>query len=63
MTHEQLQIVMASLATKEDIREDLREEGERVRQHMTMLMERQARTIQGLIDAMELLKYIDSKAG
>jgi hypothetical protein len=63
MTDEQLQIVIASLATKEDIREGASWKGERTRQHMTMRMERQARKIQGLMDAMELLKYIDSKAG
>jgi hypothetical protein len=48
----------ASLAT----REDLRAESERLRDHMAMLLKRQERKIQGLIDAIELMKYIDSEA-
>ena len=43
-------------------REDIRAEFERLREHMTMLMERQGRKSQGLIDAIELMKYIDSEA-
>jgi hypothetical protein len=54
----ELERVLSTLATREDIRA----EGERLREHMTMLMERQGRKIQGLIDAIELMKYIDSEA-
>lgn len=52
----ELDQLLATLATHEDVRA----EGERLRLHMTALMERQARSIQALIDAIELLKYIDS---
>ena len=43
-------------------REDIRAEFERLHEDMTMLMERQGRKIQGLIDAIALMKYIDSEA-
>jgi hypothetical protein len=56
MTDEELQVITASLATRDTISA----EGERLREHMTALIERQARRIQALIDAIELLKYIDS---
>lgn len=62
MADKELEILIASLATKEDIRAEIRAEGERLRDHMTMLMERQGRKIQGLIDAIGLMKYIDSEA-
>jgi hypothetical protein len=42
-------------------REDIRAEFERLREDMTMLIERHGRKIQGLIDAIELMKYIDSQ--
>jgi hypothetical protein len=58
MTRVELRAVISSLATRDDIRA----EGERFREHMTMLLERQARKIQGLIDAIELMKYIDSQS-
>ena len=54
----ELERIFSALATREDIRA----EGERLREHMKMLMERQARKILGLIDAIELLNYIDSEA-
>jgi hypothetical protein len=53
----ELEDILSTLATREDIRA----EGERLREHMTMLLERQGRKIQGLIDAIELMKYIDSE--
>ena len=49
--------MLSTLATRADIRAEC----ERLREHMTMLIERQTRKIQGLIDAIELLKYIDSE--
>ena len=54
----ELEHVLSTLATREDIRAD----GERLREHVTMLMERQGRKIQALIDAIELMKYIDAEA-
>ena len=48
--------MLSTVATREDIRL----EGERTREHIAMLMERQGRKIQGLIDAIEFMKYIDS---
>jgi uncharacterized protein YaaN involved in tellurite resistance len=57
-----LQSTLARLATAEDLRREVREEGERLREHMTICMERVSRTIQALIDAIELMKYIDSEA-
>jgi hypothetical protein len=56
MTDEELQAGIASLATHDDVRA----EGERLREHMTICMERVQRDIHALIDAIELLKYIDS---
>ena len=53
----ELERLALSLATREDIRL----EGERTREHIAMLLERQGRKIQGLIDAIELMKYIDSE--
>jgi hypothetical protein len=40
----------------------IRGEGERLRAHMTTCMERVRRDIYALIDAIELMKYIDSEA-
>jgi hypothetical protein len=54
---DELQHILSTLAT----REDMRAEAERTRQHPTLLIERQTRTIQSLIDAIELMKYIDSE--
>lgn len=45
------------LATKELIRA----ERERLREHMTICMERVRRDIYALIDAIDLMKYIDSE--
>ena len=39
-------------------RDDIREEGARLRQHITMLFERQSRQIHALIDAIELMKQL-----
>jgi len=50
--------LLSTLATREDVRL----EGERLRAHMTACMKRVERTIDALIDAIELLKYIDSQA-
>jgi hypothetical protein len=47
---------LATRATHEDVRA----EGERLRRHMTVLMEYQARSIHALIDAIEFLKHLDS---
>ena len=58
--HEELQVVIASLATKEDIRADIRAEGERLREHMTICMECVGRSIDALIDAIEFMKHLDS---
>jgi hypothetical protein len=44
-----------------EIREEIRLEGERFRQHLKVLIERQGRKMPGLIDAIELMKYIDSE--
>jgi hypothetical protein len=52
-----LEHVLSTLA----VREDVRVEGERLRERMTLCMERVSRTIQALIDAIELMKYIDSE--
>ena len=57
-----LRSTLARLATAEDLRQEVREEGERLREHMTICMERVCRTIQALIDAIELMKFIDSEA-
>ena len=51
----------AALATKEDIRREIREDGDRLRAHMTLCMGRLSRQIHALIDAIELMKYIDSE--
>jgi hypothetical protein len=48
--------LLATLATHEDVRA----EGERLRRHITLLMERQTRSIQALIDAIEFMKCLDS---
>jgi len=56
MTDEELQAVIVSLATKENIRA----EGERLREHMTRCMERAGRDTQALIDAIEFMKRLDS---
>ena len=53
----ELDHLLATLATHEDVRA----EGERLRRDITLLMERQTRSIQALIDAIELMKYIDSQ--
>jgi hypothetical protein len=53
----ELERVLSTLATREDVRA----EGERLREYVTTLMKRQERKIQGLIDAIELMKYIDSE--
>jgi hypothetical protein len=58
MDKDELQVRIASLATKELVRS----EGERLREHMTLLMERVRLDIHALIGAIELLKYIDSEA-
>jgi len=44
------------LATHDDVRAEV----ERLREHMTICMERVRRDIHALIDAIELLKHIDS---
>jgi hypothetical protein len=41
-------------------REDIRAEGKRLREHMTICMERVRRDIHALIDAIEFLKHLDS---
>lgn len=48
----ELDKLLATIATHEDVRA--------LRQHMTLLMERVRRDIHALIDAIELLKHIDS---
>jgi hypothetical protein len=53
----QLDQLLATLATHEDVRD----EGERLRRDVSVLIAHQARRIQALIDAIELLKYIDSE--
>lgn len=50
--------MLSNLSTREDIGLEF----ERTREHIAILMERQGRTIQGLIDAIALMKYIDSEA-
>ena len=55
-------VKVAALATKEDIRREIREDGDRLRSHMTLCMERVSRDIHALIDAIELMKYIDSQS-
>ena len=50
----ELERLLATLAIKDDIRE--------LRQHMDTLAERLRRDIHALIDAIELMKYIDSEA-
>jgi hypothetical protein len=49
----ELDQLLATLATTDDIRE--------LRRYMTICMERVRRDIHALIDAIELLKYIDSQ--
>jgi len=56
-TRGELDRILSTIAT----REDMHAEAERTRQHITLLIERQTRTIQALIDAIELMKYIDSE--
>jgi hypothetical protein len=51
-----LRATLALLALKEDIRA----EGERLREHMTICMERIRRDIHTLIDTIELMKHLDS---
>jgi hypothetical protein len=53
----ELDQLLATLATHEDVRA----EAERLRRHITLLMERQTRSIHALIDAIQLMKYIDSE--
>ena len=48
-----LEHILSTLATRDDVG-DLRE-------HITLCMERVRRDIHALIDAIELLKYIDSE--
>jgi len=48
-------LVLELLATKQVIRA----EGERLREHMTICMERVRRDIQALIDAIEFMKHLD----
>ena len=55
-------VKVAALATKEDIRREIREDGDRLRAHMTLCMKRVSRDIHALIDAIELMKYIDSQS-
>lgn len=55
------QSTLARLATTEDLRREVREEGERLREHMTICMERVSRDIDALIDAIEFMKYLDSE--
>jgi hypothetical protein len=43
-----------------ETRDDVREECERLREHMTVCMERVRRDIHALIDAIEFMKYLDS---
>jgi hypothetical protein len=52
----ELERILATLAT----REDMRVENEKMRRHMTIVMERQGRKIQALIDAIELMNHLDS---
>ncbi len=61
-TKEELRAAIAPLATKEELRDAIREEGERLREHMTICMQRVSRDIHALIDAIELMTYIDSEA-
>jgi hypothetical protein len=51
-TKEELRLAIESLATKEE----LREEGERVRRHLTMLIEHQDDKIQILIEHVQSLR-------
>ena len=64
-TKEELRLAIEPLATKEELRlaieplatkTELREEGERVRQHVTMLIEHQDDKIQRLIDYVQSLR-------
>ena len=64
-TKEELRLAIEPLATKEELRlaieplatrTELREEGERVRQHVTMLIEHQDDKIQLLIDYVQSLR-------
>jgi hypothetical protein len=54
----ELDRILSAIATREDVRA----EGERLREHMTICMERVRRDIHALIDAIELMKYIDSQS-
>lgn len=49
--------VVSTLATREDVGAEF----ERLREHMTACAERVRRDIYALIDAIKLLKYIDSQ--
>ena len=51
----ELDQLLATIATHEDVRA--------LREHMTLLMDRARRDIHALIDAIELMKYIDSHSG
>jgi hypothetical protein len=53
---------LARLATTADLRRELREEGDRLREHMTVCIERVSRDIHALIDAIEFMTCIDSEA-
>ena len=52
----ELERILATLAT----REDMRVENEKMRRHMTIVMERQGRKTQAPIDAIELMNHLDS---
>ena len=54
----ELDRILSAIATREDVRA----EGERLREHMTICMERVRGDIHALIDAIELMKYIDSQS-
>jgi hypothetical protein len=56
MTDEELQVGIASLSTHDDVRAEV----ERLREHMTICMERVRRDIHAPIDAIEFMKHLDS---
>ena len=50
-------LALELLATTKQV---IRAEGERLREHMTICMERVRRDIHALIDAIEFMKHLDS---